>query len=460
MSSFGGKFAADVQASAESDSFGYHRSAVCLTRNGRLIALDAGSSGRIVWNVPVWDHARDISSSPVLKPLPDGTVEISGLEIDNSGTPPLVVDAATGEILTRDAIRDRRTMVEDATAAPVGKPTSVYYTLETGELCGKLDQKDAPLQELWRFSPSKGETIVNVTSRPPTDPVASIGKVLGDRRVLYKYLNPNIVLVTTISTAAHTATVYLLDGISGTILFSNSHAGIDTSHPIPSTLSENWFAYSYAIDSATSSASKGHQLVVGELYESPFPNERGKPLAPRANHSTLHSTPSPHPISQTYNIPEAISHLAVTQTRQGITSRHLLAVLPASNSLVEIPRSAIDPRRPVARDPTSAELAEGLERYTPVLDFDPKWTLNHRREAVGIRAVRTTAATLESACLVFAYGVDVFGTRVAPSAGFDVLGSDFNKVQMLGTVLALAVGTVVVAPLVARKQINALWQFS
>ncbi|KAK4977329.1 hypothetical protein LTR28_007446 [Elasticomyces elasticus] len=353
-------------------------------------------------------------------------------------------------------------MVEDATAAPVGKPTSVYYTLETGELCGKLDQKDAPLQELWRFSPSKGETIVNVTSRPPTDPVASIGKVLGDRRVLYKYLNPNIVLVTTISTAAHTATVYLLDGISGTILFSNSHAGIDTSHPIPSTLSENWFAYSYAIDTASSSASKGHQLVVGELYESPFPNERDSPLdpRPRANHSTLHSTPSPHVISQTYNIPEAISHLAVTQTRQGITSRHLLAVLPASNSLIEIPRSAIDPRQPVGRDPTSAELAEGLERYNPVLDFDPRWTLNHRREAVGIRAVRTTAATLESASLVFAHGLDVFGTRVSPSAGFDVLGADFSKVQMLGTVLALAVGTVVVAPLVASKQINAVWQFS
>src|SRR5204862_8188814 len=42
---------------------------------------------------------------------------------------------------------------------------------------------------VWEFLPPKGQRIVHATSRPPHDPVASIGKVLGNRSVLYKYLN-------------------------------------------------------------------------------------------------------------------------------------------------------------------------------------------------------------------------------------------------------------------------------
>ncbi|KAK6401170.1 hypothetical protein LTR95_019220 [Oleoguttula sp. CCFEE 5521] len=152
--------------------------------------------------------------------------------------------------------------------------------------------------------------------------------------------------------------------------------------------------------------------------------------------------------------------MSVTQTRQGITSRQLLAVLTDSNAIVGIPRGVIDPRRPVNREPTKDEQAEGLFRYTPVIDFDPKWYLNHRREVLGVKDVITSPAILESTSLVYAYGLDVFGTRLNPSFNFDMLGKDFNKFQMLATVAALAVATFVVAPLVQRKQINQRWQFT
>ncbi|KAG9584544.1 hypothetical protein KCU97_g10098, partial [Aureobasidium melanogenum] len=105
------------------------------------------------------------------------------------------------------------------------------------------------------------------------------------------------------------------------------------------------------------------------------------------------------------------------------------------------------------------EMMEGLMKYTPVLEFDPKWYLNHQREVYGVETVTTSPAVLESTSLVFAYGLDVFSTRISPSFSFDVLGKDFNKLQMLATVAALAVATVAVAPLVKRKQINTRWQF-
>jgi len=72
----------------------------------------------------------------------------------------------------------------------------------------------------------------------------------------------------------------------------------------------------------------------------------------------------------------------------------------------------------------------------------------------------TTPATLESTSLVFAYGLDIFGTRVTPSFAFDVLGNSFNKIQLLSTVAALTLGVFFVAPLIQRKQTNSLWQNS
>jgi hypothetical protein len=163
----------------------------------------------------------------------------------------------------------------------------------------------------------------------------------------------------------------------------------------------------------------------------------------------LEKAAAPIVLSKTYQIPEAISKLSVTRTRQGITSRQLLAVLAGSSAIVGIPYQVLDPRRPVARDPTKNEQAEGLIRYAPVIDFDPKWYLNHKREVIGVVDVITSPALIESTSLVFAYGLDVFGTKLSPSFSFDILGRDFNKFQMLATVAALAVLTFVVGPLVS-----------
>ncbi|KAK3111370.1 hypothetical protein LTR53_013472 [Teratosphaeriaceae sp. CCFEE 6253] len=302
-----------------------------------------------------------------------------------------------------------------------------------------------------------GERIIAFVPRPVNDPVASIGKVLGDRRVLYKYLDPSIALLVTAQDNKRTANFYILHTVSGSVIYSSVHSAVDLSVPIATIVSENWFAYSFA-NEASDDASKGHQLVVGELFESLVPNDRGA-LSATTNFSSLETGGEPFTLSRTYQIPEAISKLEITRTRQSITSRQLLAVLPDSNAIVGIPYGAIDPRRPVNREATKDEQAEGLVRYSPVLEFDPKWYLNHQREVVGIKDIVTSPALIESTSLIFAYGLDVFGTRLSPSFTFDILGKDFNKFQMLATVAALAVATFVVAPLVMRKQVDQRWKF-
>lgn len=418
----------------EQDTFGYHKLLVALTDKGRLVALDAGGQGRILWNV----DAKDLS-------------------VD--GKTPIDMQSSTGGFLTIKQGSSERWLAVNSTFprslahAPERARTSsqpdVFYMLEDGQLQGSK-AAERGLSPLWHFVPRAGEKIVFVTSKPETDPVASIGRVLGDRRVLYKYLDPNLVLVTATNEASGIASFYLLDSVSGDTLYSSSHSGVDTKSPITSIISENWLAYSFS----SSSGSKGSQLVIAELYESALPNERGH-LGSSTNYSSLEPLlfPSkPYIAAQSYQIPEAVSSMSVTLTAQGITTRQLLVTLPQSSSIVGIPRTILNPRRPIGRDPTRSELEEGLTRYNPVLDFDPKWYLNHRREVLGLRKTLTTPALLESTSLVFAYGLDVFGTRVAPSGTFDVLGKSFNKVQMLLTVAALFALLIFVKPIVSLSR--------
>ncbi|RAH49988.1 EMC1 family protein [Aspergillus brunneoviolaceus CBS 621.78] len=218
-------------------------------------------------------------------------------------------------------------------------------------------------------------------------------------------------------------------------------------------MSENWFVYSFFGD--------GDQPVISELYESSIPNDRG-PLDYAADFSSLNgasdaSPPLPHVISQAIIIPEPISHMAVTQTRQGITTRQLLCTLPESSSIVGIPRPVLDPRRLVDRvDPTASEAEEGLFRYAPLLEFDGKWFITHARDVSDIKTVLSEPTLLESTNLIFAFGGDIFGTRATPSQACDALGKSFSRLQLVLTVVALAIGVAFLAPMSIQFKIKTL----
>ena len=464
--------------------FGFNKIAIVATSSGRLAALDMGNHGTLLWSIQAvgvpygktWvvssidqengdavvrgaqgAFLRIATSTGKLlayQPEEETTSLKTYLQIVNSrGTVdsiPVNRDGSLGEIANIDL-----------------DPSVVLVTEgEDSIFRGWRLLKDGQKVLAWQFAPIDGQHIQSVQIPPAHDPVASIGKALGDRNVLYKYLNPNIFLITTVGLEDSTANFYLIDSTSGSIIYSTAHTGVDTSQSISSTVTENWFAYSLFSESATviegtaqveQKKARGYRLVVSELFESPFPNDRG-PLGNSANSSTVHPlvaegveiAENPHVISQSFFIPGPISHMTTTSTLQGITPRSLLCTLPGMNALMSIPRYMLDPRRPVGRDPTPLEAEEGLFRYNPVLEFEPKWLLSHKRELLSISNVITTPSKLESTSLTLAYGdVDIFGTRVSPIGSFDMLGKGFSKLQLIGTVVALAIGTSLLAPFVS-----------
>ena len=138
-----------------------------------------------------------------------------------------------------------------------------------------------------------------------------------------------------------------------------------------------------------------------------------------------------------------------------------------------IPRRLFDPRRP-KRKVTNQEAEEWLIQYDPLIPDDPRRIISHNYQVsfsirkprdsnrtflqvAKIRQILTSPALLESTSLVFAYGLDLFSSRVAPSNTFDVLSESFNKLQLVLTVSALLIAILVTRPMVARKKLRESW---
>ncbi|KAI1427166.1 hypothetical protein F5Y12DRAFT_202711 [Xylaria sp. FL1777] len=472
----------------ERDSFGFNKLVVLATKRGKLYGLNVGNHGKIVWSKNAnetpsgrhWDvkaiHADNVKGFVtvrgsegefiIVKSDTGKTVEAMPSSLFPPVDAAIIVDSDAGPWLLPI---ERNGKLSDVQIAWAPKQTIVTRMSENEIQGFDYMAKDqlASAVPVWSFSPSAGQHIVDIATRPQHDPIASIGRVLGDRTVKYKYLNPNTVVVAAVDNKTSVLSTYLLDTVSGQVLASSSYEGVDPAKDIACTLSENWFLCTYygqyQLRDSQEQNLKGYQVVISDLYESELANDRG-PLGDVANFSSLHPVDIPtgpalpSVVSKTFILSGPITSLAVTQTRQGIAIRQLLAYLPESHSIIAIPRMLLEPRRPVGRDPTPAELEEGLARYVPAIELDPRMTVSHARDVLGVRRIITAPAILESTCLVFAYGVDVFGSRVAPSQAFDILGKGFNKVTLLATVAALFLGVLGLGPMVRKKQINMRWQ--
>ena len=459
------------------DFFGFRKFAIVVTAEGGLAAIDVGKGGEVVWEAVLASPEAKFQGISGIYEVRKGTVGVVTVGGDY-----VEYDAFEGILLHQDklAATVKATSLVDTPA----KAKAVVALLDNGDAAVlpsgggfglepvhlsikesaravkgiRISGSSQPVTT-WTFVPPALEEVTSFATRPAHDPVASIGRVLGDRSVMYKYLNQHLLVVTTVNPVLSTASIYLLDAVSGSILHSATHAGADTSQPIVATVSENWLVYTFFGDNdviATPGAAKSYQLVISELYESEFKNDRGT-LGPAANVSSFTSSGKPHVLSQSYIFPSPVTSFAVTSTKQGITSREVLALLAGTSQIFTIPKRVLDPRRPVGRDTDAAEKEEGLFKYTPVIDIEPKAVLTHERKMLGLKQIATTSSMLESTSLVFAYGGDLFGTRVTPSMPFDILGKGFGKIQLVLTIVALTVGTVVVAPMVRRKQINSRW---
>jgi hypothetical protein len=302
--------------------------------------------------------------------------------------------------------------------------------------------------------------------RPPGDVVFSRTRVRGDRSTAYKFLSPNtLLLVTCAPPDAHHAVagleVFILDTVTGRFLYRVRHAA--ASGPVTATAADNWFVYAY-----WSEAAQRTEVSVLELFEDGVARSSGSlsaaiagALAPRTaggSHGDTSSSlvpPTLRVLGQTYSLGVQLAALGVTVTRRGLASRHLL-LGTRSGRVVALDRRFVDPRRPTR--PTAADREEGLVPYSEALPLLPGAYLTGAARAARIRGVHAAPATLESACHVLAYGLDVVYARTAPSQTFDTLGSGFSRALLAITLTLLSAGAAAAGWAVRRDNLSRRWQ--
>ncbi|EIN05678.1 DUF1620-domain-containing protein [Punctularia strigosozonata HHB-11173 SS5] len=304
----------------------------------------------------------------------------------------------------------------------------------------------------WTLALPPSEEIITIVPRP-REPVASLGKVLGNRTTLYKYLNPNVVAVLTSNPETPSCGVYVVDQAKGTTLYRAKLPAFGGRCDVHATFAENWLVYHYYDgDNAGASRTKAYRVVSVELYE-------GKGVDDKTRSSELSSlSPKSTALSaleQVYLFPHGVMTMTTTSTKYGMTAKDLI-VANKNGQIQSFPRRLLDPRRP-KRKPTVEEQEEWLIQYDPLLPDDPRRVLSHNYDVEKVRRIITSPALLESTSLVFAYGLDLFSTRTAPSKTFDVLNENFNKVQLVLTITGLAVAIFVTKPMVQRKRLREKW---
>ena len=70
----------------------------------------------------------------------------------------------------------------------------------------------------------------------------------------------------------------------------------------------------------------------------------------------------------------------------------------------------------------------------------------------------TAPAVLESTAHVFVHGLDLFYTRVQPSAAFDLLAEDFPYALLLLLVAAMTAGAAALRHVEDKSTVKAKWQ--
>lgn len=305
---------------------------------------------------------------------------------------------------------------------------------------------------IWQhnFSASGSVRIHQAALKSSYERVHSQGVVLTDRSVLYKYINPNLMVIVTESTDLvykSCVSVFVLDTVTGQVVYS--HVQRRSRCPCHVVHSENWFIYSSYNEKA-----RRTELNSIELFESSSQNNA-------TAFSSLDNPPIPLVLKQSFIFPTHIEAMTHTMTEKGITAKYILFGLP-SGGVLEMARAMLDPRRAVLGVAGDGGVGSGDTRatapvYVPELSVSGYAVVSYNNSVAGTRQIVTWPSGLESTSLLLAYGLDLYWSRVFPSRMFDQLKDDFECWLIVVVLSALLFASLLSRRLAQRKSLKQAW---
>ncbi|EDV23975.1 uncharacterized protein TRIADDRAFT_37902 [Trichoplax adhaerens] len=472
------------------DQFNLRKMIVAVTLSGKLFGIDT-ASGDIVWKHYLHNLApfNEYGNPRILLfeqrttahyPLPPRCIVLGNAKNDDGKSLIYVFNPLTGKAF-KDSETDgvlvdhkiKQAMILTLTDNHFSKillmvdpnnqvfSRNVCYLLTTkykslylhtvnkddGQLNGyalSTDARDRIIaKNIWTTRiPIDNQAISLIFAKLPNEPVHSQGRVLGNRSVLYKYANPNLIAITTESKDKDKPIVeiFLVDGVTGAIVFQTYQK--NARGPVKLVLCEHWIVFHY-----WNTKYRRYEMAVIELFE----GQKKLNETIFSSFITQLNTVS----MQSYVFPFDVITMTVTRTEKAITHKDILIGLPGGE-ILSLPKVLLDPRRPFVLSASDRE--EGLIQYVPELPFPTANVINYNQTINGLRKIVTAPAGLESTSLVFAYGLDLFYTRVTPSKMFDVLKEDFDYTFITIVLTAMILVSLVTAQLSSSSNLKKLWK--
>lgn len=501
------------------DHNGFRKLLIVLTKSGKLFALHSGD-GRVIWsrllqpfhkseacaprwlNIYQWQdpHHRAMDENPSVLVVGrcgqsmDGPGLLSfvdtytGREISSSSqihsvvkVIPLPFTDSTEQRLHILIDAENRAHLYPQTSEAIGilqsEFSNIYwYSVEadSGIIKGHalkrkcvdvVDNYCFESNDVWLIMlPPESEKIIATATRNLNEVVHTQAKVVADQDVMYKYISKNLLFLATVAPKSSgeigTTTpedswlvVYLIDIVNGRVLHRMTHHG--STGPVHAVFSENWVVYHYFNLKA-----HRYEMSVVEIYDQSRADniDVWKLIIGKHNLTSPISSYSRRDIlakSQSYFFTHSVKAISVTSTSKGITSKQLL-IGTINDQILALDKRYLDPRRSI--NPSQAEREEGVIPLTDSLPIIPQTYATHALQVEGLRGIVTIPAKLESTTLAFAYGVDLFFTRITPSRTYDSLTEDFSYALLLITIVALVIAIIATWVLSERKELQDKWK--
>ncbi|KAF5207425.1 Er membrane protein complex subunit [Thalictrum thalictroides] len=502
------------------DHNGFRKLLIVLTRAGKLYALHTGD-GRVVWSVLLpslrrsdacespsglnlyqWQvphhHAMDENPSVLIVGRcghgPDAPGVLSfvdsytGKELSSSSLThsiaqviPLPFTDSTEQRLHLLIDAGNRAFLYPRTPEAIDifekeRPNMYWYSIDDKKNIIKgyalqhncIEASDSycfNTKEVWSIIfPTESEKIIACATRKSNEVVHTQAKVVADHDLMYKYISKNLLFTATVAPKAagevgsvtpeeSWLVVYLIDSITGRILHRVTHHG--SQGPVHAVFSENWVVYHYF-----NLRAHRYEMSVIEIYDQSRADNKDVWKLILGKHNltapvSSYSRPEVVVKSQSYFFTHSLKTMAATSTAKGITSKQLL-IGTIGDQVLALDKRFVDPRRSL--NPTQAEKEEGILPLTDALPIIPQSYISHSIQVEGLRHIITVPAKLESTSLVFAYGVDLFFTRIAPSRTYDSLTEDFSYALLLLTIIGLVAAIFVTWVLSEKKDLRDKWR--
>lgn len=404
--------------------------------SAQAVTAVASDSGAVVWRVAMPRCEVFASGGGVIAVAPDRVVKID----------------AHGSVGTDDTAKFDRSFGVDGGVVVVSRGsyrfvgTDATYVVDHD--AHTVWGVDPELHRTWQWGP-RGHRVVQVAGRAPGAGVPLVGIVNPDKTLLYRYLNANAVAV--VSELAGQLHLHVLDGATGQLLFREAVAAQADPETVRVVVQDNFVVWTYFV----TGPSAEQRVAVVDLFDGPKAEGSGQPVLEFA-----HNLAPELYLAKTWIYPEPIVAMAAGQSRYGITTRLVVAVL-ALGQVVELPKYVLNSRRVDSRamNAGDAQLDFRMLPYEPVVAKNNFQVINHKLlvDPEGAQVLVRPLNYELTLVVCVASPKTLFCTTVQPLALFDLLSARFDRGKLVATIVVLLVAFVAVKPFVARKKLRFAW---